>query len=264
MQTNIATRHSPLDAPIPEAVELSGAAILLDVDGTILDMATTPQSVLVPPSLRRTLDELHARTDGALALVSGRLIENLDGLFAPLRLPAIGGHGAERRIFADGAIQPRSSAHLDPFLKDRLTDAAKLDIGIIVEDKGSSLALHYRLAPHLESAIRRNLTAVLERAQFPDVEMLCGKLVIEIKPRGFNKGLAVRELMKLAPFAGRRPVFIGDDTTDESVIAVLPEMGGLGYSVERQIPGANGMFGSPAQVREWLSHLCGRDVRGAG
>lgn len=263
MQTNIATRLSPLDKSMPEAVELFGAAILLDVDGTILDMATTPQSVTVPASLRRTLGELHAGTEGALALVSGRLIDNLDGLFAPLRLPAIGGHGAERRVAADGTTQPRCSGHLGPLLKDRVAEVAKLDIGIILEDKGSSLALHYRLAPQLEPAIRRNVTAVLDLARFRDVEMLCGKFVIEIKPRGFDKGEAVRELMKLAPFAGRRPVFIGDDTTDESVFAVLPELGGLGYSVGRQIPGANGTFGSPAQVREWLVRLCGRDERDA-
>jgi trehalose 6-phosphate phosphatase len=238
-----------------DPIDLAQVAILLDVDGTILDVAPTPQSVAVPASLVRTLAELSARTNGALALVSGRLIENLDRLFAPLKLPCVGGHGVEWRISELAPIQ-RRHAELSPLLKTQVAAAGTVDPRIIVEDKGTSLAVHYRMAPERGPLIRNKIAAILDRAPGEKLEMLCGKAVIEIKPPNFNKGVAVCELMKSAPFAQRIPLFVGDDVTDESVFAVMPTLGGFGYSVGQEMAGVAGTFGGPQDVRDWLSGLC--------
>ena len=238
-----------------DPIDLAQVAILLDVDGTILDVAPTPQSVAVPASLVRTLAALHTRTNGALALVSGRLIENLDRLFVPLKLPCVGGHGVEWRI-VDGAPIQRRHAELSSLLKTQVTAAVTVDPRIIVEDKGSSIAVHYRMAPERGPLIRNKIAAILDRAPGEKLEMLCGKAVIEIKPLNFNKGVAVCELMKSAPFAQRIPLFVGDDVTDESVFAVIPTLGGFGYSVGQEMAGVAGTFGGPQDVRDWLSGLC--------
>jgi trehalose 6-phosphate phosphatase len=244
-------------------IDLAQFAILLDVDGTILDVAATPQSVVVPASLVRTLGELHARTGGALALISGRLIENLDDLFVPLRLPCVGGHGVESRTSGSAPMQ-RWHAELSPLLKKQVTAAIAVDPRIIVEDKGSSLAVHYRLALELGPLIKNNIAAILDRVPEENLEMLCGKAVIEIKPLRFNKGVAVCELMKMLPFARRVPLFVGDDVTDESVFAMLPGLGGFGYSVGREVAGVAGTFDGPRDVRDWLTGLCGRDGMKSG
>jgi trehalose 6-phosphate phosphatase len=244
----------PFQSAVIEPIDLAHVAILLDVDGTIVDMAATPQSVVVPSSLLRTLAKLHARTDGALALVSGRLVENLDHLFAPLTLPCIGGHGVELRSSARAPLQ-RRPIELSPTLKHQVVAAAAADPRIIVENKGSSLAVHYRLAPDQALLMKNKIAAIVDRAHDEKLEMLCGKAVIEIKPRSFNKGTAVRELMSISPFAHRIPLFIGDDVTDESVFAILPELGGFGYSVGREVAGVHGVFRGPQDVRDWLDGL---------
>jgi len=242
----------------PRADDLDSVALLLDVDGTILDIATTPSGVVVPATLRRSLRQLHRKTGGALALVSGRRIGNLDLLFAPLRLPAIGGHGAEMRISGDCSAQSRSGAAIGESVRREIAAMAADDPRIIIEDKGSSLAVHYRLAPNRGPALNSEIAALLDRRASDRLEAISGKAVIEIKPQSFDKGSAVLDLMKIPPFANRRPFFIGDDTTDEAVFAVLPMLDGRGYSVERVISGTNGTFGSPREVRSWLGHLSAR------
>ena len=244
-------------------IDIAQVAILLDVDGTIFDIAATPQSVVVPASLVRTLGELHARTNGALALISGRLIENLDDLFVPLKLPCVGRHGVELRI-SGSAPKHRRYAELSPLLRKQVTVAVTVDPRVIVEDKGSSLAVHYRLTPEQGPLIKSKIAAILDHAPDEKLEMLCGNAVIEIKPSSFNKGVAVCELMKSPPFAQRTPLFIGDDVTDESVFAVLPALGGFGYSVGREVAGVEGTFGGPQDVRDWLTGLCGRDGMRSG
>ena len=220
-------------------------------------MAITPGSVTVSDSLRKPLSELHKRCDGALALVSGRLIRDIDNLFAPLLLPAVGGHGAEMRPTADLPIFARTADAIGDGLRKLVIAAASADPRVIVEDKTSSLAVHYRLAPHMEQPLKTKIAAIVARLGLRDLEILHGKAVIEIKSTRFSKGVAVRELMKIPPFKNRKPVFLGDDTTDETVFEILPPLGGLGYSVERNMRGAHGMFGSPHDVRDWLSSLCG-------
>jgi trehalose 6-phosphate phosphatase len=234
---------------------LQECAILLDVDGTILDLAATPREVWVPPSLRHDMGRLAERTGGALALVSGRSVHDLDLLFAPLQLPAIGGHGAEFRPRAGGELEPRPMRPLDAALKRRFAAIAELGPGILIEDKTHSIALHYRLAPALEGAVTTAVARICAENASAPIEVLPGKAVVEIKQRGFNKGSAVRELMRYPPFRDRHPIFIGDDVTDESVFEVVAEFDGLAFSVGRLAAGVDGHFAEPDAVRGWLSRI---------
>jgi trehalose 6-phosphate phosphatase len=235
-------------------VDLGQLAILLDVDGTLLDLAPTPREVFVSAELRVTLQRLFERTGGALALVSGRPIEELDLLFSPLLLPTAGGHGAEIRLMATGKVDRGKARPLSTSLKRQLATIAAAGPGIILEDKEYSLAIHYRLAPEKEQTIRTAVLAICEGQRAP-VEVLAGKFVFEIKSSGFDKGTAVRWLMGHKPFKARRPIFIGDDTTDEAALAVMPEFDGVGISVGRRIPGVSLCFDTPAEVRAWLDQL---------
>jgi trehalose 6-phosphate phosphatase len=229
-------------------------AFLLDVDGTLLDLAATPREVFVPAELRQTLARLRERSNGAIAFVSGRLIEELDLIFAPLTLAAVGGHGAEFRLTADGEVVDQVMK-LPTKVKQRFAIIAEEGPGIIVEDKGVSIALHYRLAPDKEQYVHRAALNVIEDLGLDNLELLPGKFVVEIKQVGFNKATAVRSLMQHPPFKGRKPVFIGDDLTDEPVFPVIPEFGGRGFSVGRRVPGVPGHFDTPSDVRRWLQIL---------
>jgi trehalose 6-phosphate phosphatase len=231
-------------------------ALLLDVDGTIVDIGPTPHEVHISDDLCKSLARLLELTGGALALVSGRPIADLDRLFSPLVLPAIGGHGAEMRV--RGAHVVPWAKPLPQELRQHLADAATPGSGILVEDKGYSLALHYRSVPHHEDRLREHIAA--GRAAFPGeaTEVLPGKAMFEVKRPGINKGDGVRELLNHPPFAGRVPVFIGDDVTDESVFAILPELRGKGFSVSRHFAGLTGIFDSPMQVRLALQRLAGK------
>jgi trehalose 6-phosphate phosphatase len=234
--------------------DLRECAILLDIDGTILDIAPTPREVWVPPLLRNTIARLQDLTGGALALVSGRLLDDIDLIFAPLKLAAIGGHGAELRPVAGTEPLVRTGL-LSGELKHNLAALTELGPGILVEDKGYSLALHYRLALDLGAALRAGVAEVCARCPEAAVEILPGKAVVEVKPARINKATAVRELMKYRPFAGRHPIFIGDDVTDEPVFGVIPEFGGLGFTVGRVVPGVDGHFDKPEAVRSWLARI---------
>ncbi len=243
--------------PVPGSLvpHLSATAVLLDIDGTLLDLMPTPREVWVPPGLAKTLNRLHRRTGGALALVSGRSLNDIDLIFAPDQYPAVGGHGAEMRIEAEAEAVAAHAPPLDKELKRRLAAIAKLSPGILLEDKGYSLALHYRLAPHAEKAIYAAVSLI--RADLPDapIEVLPGKQVCEIKHSGFTKASGVRELMSHPPFKGRKPFFIGDDVTDESVFAIMPDLDGIAFSVGRRARGVAGHFDAPSDVREFLAHL---------
>ena len=248
---------APETIPVPRSLvpHLSETAILLDIDGTLLDLMPTPREVWVPPGLAKTLRRLHERTGGALAMVSGRSLNDIDLIFAPDQFPAVGGHGSEMRIRGDSEAVAGHAPPMDKELKRRLAAIAKLSPGILLEDKGYSLALHYRLAPHAEKAIYAAVSLI--RADLPNapIEVLPGKCVCEIKHAGFTKATGVRELMTHEPFKGRRPFFIGDDVTDESVFAIMPDMDGVAFSVGRRAKGVAGHFDAPADVREFLAHL---------
>ena len=249
--------ETPETVPVPRSLvgHLNETAVLLDIDGTLLDFAPTPREVWVPPGLAKTLHRLLQRTNGALALVSGRSLNDIDLIFAPDTFPAVGGHGAEMRIDPDSEAVAAHAPPMDKELKRRLAAIARLSPGILLEDKGYSLALHYRLAPHAEKAIYEAVSLI--RADLPSapIEVLPGKSVCEIKHSGFTKATGVLELMAHEPFKGRRPFFIGDDVTDETVFAIMPDLDGLSFSVGRRAKGVAGHFDAPSDVREFLAHL---------
>jgi trehalose 6-phosphate phosphatase len=246
-----------LDMELPETSlvpDLRKCAILLDIDGTILDFAPSPQQVWVPADLRQTLARLDRLTGGALALVSGRSLNDIDLIFSPLELAAIGGHGAELRSTPGAEPSPRAKP-LPPALKRRLAGISELGPDILAEDKGYSLALHFRLAPEKGDAVRAAVDKICSEAPPETIEVLPGKFVIEIKPAGISKARAVAELMNYPPFADRNPIFIGDDLTDEPVFGVIARFGGLGFSVGRILPDVTGHFEKPESVRAWLKRI---------
>jgi trehalose 6-phosphate phosphatase len=248
------SRNTPTGGVAPGfAPDLRAHAFLFDVDGTLVDIAPTPAEVRVPPSLRRALARLIERTDGAVALVSGRALADLDRLFEPLRLTAVGGHGAEFRLLNGSQARMRDAPALAAGLKRALFAIA--GSGVLAEDKGYSVALHYRLAPEREALVREAVARACAEAGPEPVEILPGKAVIEIKPAGFSKATGVQKLMDRSPFRGRVPIFIGDDTTDESVFAIMPDFDGVAFSVGRQVAGAANHFESPADVRAWIERV---------
>ena len=235
--------------------DLNRFAILLDVDGTMLDIAPTPREVIVPADLPQTLARVRDRLGGALAVVSGRPIAEIDEFFAPLRFVAIGGHGAEIRPVADGVTMSGRAAPLDPIFRQRLKDIAANHPGVLVEDKGYSIALHYRQVPKQGIALVHDVKHAYEAWADQSFELLSGKAVLEIKYAAFNKGSAVRDLMTYPPFKGRAPIFVGDDRTDEDAFKVVPDFNGQAMSVGRKLPGIDKYFDCPADVRLWLGRM---------
>jgi trehalose 6-phosphate phosphatase len=149
----------------------------------------------------------------------------------------------------------RATTFLDPQLKADIASIADDKPGVVVEDKNYSVAVHYRQAPHLGHAVRDEVSAICARYPSTAIEILPGKSVVEVKQPAFNKGTAVRELMLHEPFRGRRPIFIGDDVTDEAAFEVLPDFDGIGFSVGREIQGIAGMFETPSDVRRWIGEM---------
>lgn len=232
-------------------------ALFLDVDGTLLEIAETPDAVVVPPELRQTLAALASRFDGALALVSGRSIHTLDALFAPLRLAAAGIHGCERRE-ADGRIlQPQIDKARFAAAREVLLAWTLQHPGTLLEDKEYALALHYRLVPEVEGAALTAVQSVLESLDTHALQR--GKSVFEIRPAGYSKGSAIDLFMGQKPFQGRTPVFIGDDVTDEAGFVAVNELGGISIRVgETSESSAQYRFANVAAVLEWLSLLANR------
>jgi trehalose 6-phosphate phosphatase len=222
-----------------------GWALFLDLDGTLIDLAPTPSSVVVPDGLVAVLARLRVRLGGALAIVSGRPVDDVDRLLAPLLLPVAGDHGASARL-PDGTRQALAPvAALPRDWPARARGACANWPGTIVEEKPYSLALHYKLAPEHDRDVF-DLLRVFAAERAEDYEILKAHHAFELRPRQASKGLAIERLMALAPFAGRYPVFVGDDVTDESGRAAARRLGGLGLDVAET-------FGSAARVRQWLA-----------
>jgi trehalose 6-phosphate phosphatase len=233
-------------------VRQSNLALFLDVDGTLLELAATPDRVRVPSALRNTLQLACERQQGALALLSGRPLTELDELFAPLILAASGKHGLEVRLTSGEVIRPK----LDDSALDRarhwLGMMQKESRGLALEDKGGALAMHYRLAPGLE----RDVMAAMQElvAELGDEFVLRqGKCVLEIMPRGFSERSAIELLMRQREFAGRTPVFVGDDPTDEVGFEAVNELGGHSIRVgDLRETAARYRFSSVSTVIAWL------------
>ncbi len=243
------------------ALDLNRSALFLDVDGTLLDIAETPQSVVVPEGLVSCIARLEAALSGALAIVTGRTLADLDRLFQPLRMRAAGVHGAQIRFDpADsGAVVERTGV-LPQSLWHALSVALTEFPGAYPENKRFSFAVHYRARPTIATRLRFALERLLDDETAFDLEVYDAHFAYEIKPRNFNKGLAIRQFLARAPFAGRVPVFVGDDVADEFGFEAVVDQRGLAYSVGRPVPSVADVFPDPATVRRWLESLAVRPV----
>ena len=246
MMKGMAATTSPRRPPPPALND--DCALFLDVDGTLLEFAPQPHLAGLPDGALETIERLSDRLRGALALVSGRSLAQIDRLFAPLQLPAAGLHGQE---FRGAPASPHTaSAALDAFKREALALAGRHP-GVLVEDKGGTIALHWRNAPHSAGALRD--LAQAHAARLPDYRLQPGDHVVEIVPADVDKGRALRALLAHPPFRGRRPVFVGDDLTDEYGFAAANELGGWSVLVGAREPShASHALPDPRAVHAWL------------
>lgn len=224
-------------------------ALFLDFDGTLTELAPRPEAVRVASGLVPTLSSLHTHLDGALAIVTGRPEADIDGFLAPLRLPLASEHGAQYRL-GETSVLATAPPALEPVLR-AAQDLASRHPGLLAETKRASVALHYRLAPQLEALCHDTLAHAMRQVE--GVELLRGKCVFEVKPRGVHKGQALIDFMTQPPFAGRTPVFVGDDVTDEAGFAAAQTLGGWGIKVGEGATMAQHRCMTPAALRGWLS-----------
>lgn len=226
-------------------------AFFLDVDGTLAHITPDPAAVTIETHVLDALRRLFRATGGALALITGRAIADIDRLFAPLRLPTAGQHGIERRS-ASGAMEVHEGVV-------RRLDAARMAFrefaaqhrGIKFEDKGRTLAMHYRRAPAMHERVLKFVEEQLEMLD-NDFVLQPGKMVFEVRPGGRDKGTAIEAFMREPPFAGRMPVFVGDDKTDEDGFAVVNRLGGVSIKVGKGPTGAGWRLDNAAEVAGWL------------
>lgn len=237
----------------PDLLPAHAWCLFLDVDGTLIGLTDTPLQTHADAALKSLLRRVADTLDGALALVSGRSISYLDALFAPLHLPIAGLHGVERRTAAGRVYGTGLDA-------SRL-DAARLTLGALVaahpgtllEDKGRTLAVHFRMAPQVEAVIRHAVAEVAAALE-PAFEVQGGNMMLELKPRGFSKGDAIGDFMREPPFAGRKPVFVGDDLTDLDGFKVVESLGGTSIGVGDRVTGQCHLA-DPAAVHQWLERI---------
>lgn len=225
-------------------------ALFLDFDGTLADIAACPQAVRVQPEVIEDLRRLHGALQGALAIITGRTEADVDHFLAPLRLPLACEHGAHYRL-DDGGRSGVPALALDSVI-DALRPLMEQHPELLLESKNTGLAVHFRRAPQLEAACLRVMTQALD--QVPGAELIRGKCVLEVKAEGTSKGRAIEIFMRRLPFAGRIPMFIGDDVTDESGFAAAQALGGVGVKVGDGPTQACVRLESPAEVRSWLQN----------
>ena len=225
-------------------------AIFLDIDGTLLALAATPAGVTVDSGLKQTLGQLRTATGGAIALISGRPIAEVDSLFAPLRLPTAGQHGIERRDGSGIVHRYAAPSHRFGEIKSRLAPLLARHPGLLLEEKGLTLAIHYRQVPSLGSHLHRLLRELLNSAA--ELRLQRGKMVVEIIPIGRDKGITITEFMSESPFRGRIPVFLGDDVTDEYGFSVVNAMNGHSIKVGPGRSAARWRLPDVHAVRSWL------------
>lgn len=239
--------------PVPPAARREWA-YFFDIDGTLVAIAATPASARPGRDLRRRLEDLHVASGGAVALISGRAIADIDRLFHGVRFPAAGQHGLERRGAA-GTI----TSHAPPgagleAVRDRIAAAVSGKRGLLLEHKGLSLALHYRRAPQLAGFAHRTVRSQLPRLG-SDYAIQTGKRVVEMRPTGKDKGAAVLEFMAEKPFSGRTPVFVGDDATDEYGFATVNRLGGYSIKVGPGRTAARWRLPDVKAVERWLRSI---------
>jgi len=232
-------------------------ALFLDIDGTLLELAPTPKSVRVPEGLSDLLERLLVRFEGAVAVISGRLISESDKILSPSKLAASGVHGAELRRAPDSEIE-RVSPSIPEALASQLKALAEGIPGVLAEPKGPGFAIHYRLAPAAEPDVFAALGLLLE-PYTGAFEILPGKRLYEIVPSGLSKGTAIAALSALPAFRGRAPIMIGDDIGDEPAFSVAEGMHGYALRVAGEHYGSGiADFSGPLAVLAWLEEIAGR------
>ncbi|MBI1966307.1 MAG: trehalose-phosphatase [Betaproteobacteria bacterium] len=251
-----------MPGPLPRPRASGTWAFFLDIDGTLIEHAERPDAVRADPAVLQLLAGLRAAAGGALALISGRPVAAIDSLFSPLRFPVAGLHGVERRD-ALGKLHSHSIAE-KPLRRaaGRLAASATRHAGLIFEDKGLALALHYRQAPQLEE-VAHGIAASVAVELGDGFELQRGKMVIEIKPGGRDKGVAIEDFLREVPFHGRTPVFVGDDLTDEYGFSVVNRLGGYSIKVGAGETAARWRLADAASVRGWLVQ-CAAALRAGG
>lgn len=245
----------------PDSNELppahAGWALFLDFDGTLVELREHPSHVVVSPGLTELLESLSAAFQGAVAVVSGRSIADLDRLLAPLRLPLAGVHGLERRDAAGRMHCDEEAERTLAEVREAVADFVELHEGLHWEDKGSAFAVHYRRVPEFAGAVREFLQEQRDLLD-GDFHVQAGKSVFELKPSGRNKGNAVHAFMSEAPFSGRVPVFIGDDVTDEDAFRAVNALGGCSIRIgPAETTGAGYQLDSVESAVAWLAGVAG-------
>lgn len=235
-------------------------AYFLDLDGTLIDLATSPDVIHTDPALHDLIERLNRAAHSAVALISGRAIADLDRLFPQARLPVAGQHGTERRDAAGRVSRHDFPVEQLAAARARITTEAARRSGLWLEDKGLSLALHYRRAPQL-AALAHRVMAECQAALGAAFCIQAGKRVVELKPAGRDKGVAVREFMDEAPFRGRTPVFLGDDATDEFGFAMVNRLGGHSLKVGPGPTAARWRLRDVRAVRAWLARAVAAEER---
>lgn len=236
----------------PTNLDSDALGLFLDVDGTLLEILDTPAAVVADEELLTLLNDCHASLDGALCLVSGRSIAEVDRILSPARYPVAGAHGAELRA-ADGPVPANAAAPFPADAEKTLQSFADRHDGLLLERKRGGVSLHYRKAPAMERECRDLVLGMMSELG-GDYRLIAGKMVFEIAPAGHNKGAAICRIMEEAPFVGRTPVFVGDDVTDEDGFEAVNRLGGVTVRVG-EIDESAARFALPdvAAVRLWLN-----------
>jgi trehalose 6-phosphate phosphatase len=241
-----------IDLPQPSYFDRARWALFLDLDGTLIDIAATPDAVIIPADLKPLLADVSAQLGGALAIVSGRQAKFIEKIVGDAIGPIGGTHGGEMRM-ADGTLRLTAGNWLTPTLGVIVDNLAKDHPALVIERKDLGIAVHYRLAPHLRQEVKTRLCRAVDLADGALV-LQPGRMVYEILPAQVNKGRALESFMEEKPFRGRKPLAIGDDITDESMFAAAQEFGGLGIRIgSHDVPTtATHLLPNPRALRDWL------------
>lgn len=246
-------RPAPLRSLDPSTLFPGKTALFLDFDGTLAEIVDRPEAVTVTPAVHRSLARLQENTGGALAIITGRPIGDIDRFLAPLKLPAAGVHGLERRAANGRTVTAPIDAPMLEELRRRLSGVVDAEPGLMLEVKTGSMALHYRRRPELERLCLEAVEKIV--AGLDGLEVLHGKMVVEIKAGRSTKGDAIAAFMEESPFRGRLPLFAGDDRTDEDAFAEIARLNGV--SIKIGAGGTRAAFRARgvAQFHRWLADL---------
>ena len=235
------------------------ACLFLDVDGTLIEFGPTPDAVRVEPVVMNFLQGATQALEGAVALISGRSLAQLDALFGAARFAAAGLHGMERRD-ASGLLHVHPTERLPDALVDELGEIAERHPGVLLEDKGRAVALHYRHAASLQEMLEREVETLARRHGGDSLQVQPGAYVLELKPSGITKAHAIEAFMREPPFAGRTPIFAGDDLTDLHGFDAVERLGGIAIAVGPRVS-AGVEVATPLELRELLQEFLDRGTR---